>query len=173
MKRKLKKHPFAKIPGVMLNYVKVMTSKGVVKLPDFIQVSDYLSEDPEDEDEGVSAVWKKEKWADVKVGQYLLLRNDDPIPADVVIISSSTDEGTCFVETKNLDGETNLKIKRGIESFKHVTTPADCARITGVIETQPPTEKMYEFLGVANFNDGLSLNFNFAQIPACLLISII
>jgi len=33
------------------------------------------------------------------------------IPADVLIIRTSHKNGTCLIETKNLDGETNLKQK--------------------------------------------------------------
>ena len=36
---------------------------------------------------------------------------NDEIPADLVFISGSTGaEGTCYVTTANLDGETNLKV---------------------------------------------------------------
>lgn len=33
-------------------------------------------------------------------------------PADLVLLSSSNAEGVCYIETTNLDGETNLKIKK-------------------------------------------------------------
>ena len=36
---------------------------------------------------------------------------DEQIPADMILIKTSDRKGQCFVETKNLDGETNLKIK--------------------------------------------------------------
>lgn len=44
------------------------------------------------------------------------LRNRDAIPADVLILAASDDPpaGVCYVETKSLDGETNLKIRQGI-----------------------------------------------------------
>ena len=35
-------------------------------------------------------------------------------PADLVILSSSNPEGMCYIETMNLDGETNLKIKKAL-----------------------------------------------------------
>ena len=34
------------------------------------------------------------------------------MPADIIILKASGPKGTGFVETKNLDGETNLKIKQ-------------------------------------------------------------
>ena len=39
------------------------------------------------------------------------MKQNESIPADVLILTTSEPNGICFVETKNLDGETNLKQK--------------------------------------------------------------
>ncbi|EGR31814.1 phospholipid-translocating p-type flippase family protein, putative [Ichthyophthirius multifiliis] len=44
-------------------------------------------------------------------GNIVKIKQNQPIPADLVIILTSDQKGGCFVETKNLDGETNLKPK--------------------------------------------------------------
>jgi len=36
---------------------------------------------------------------------------DQFFPADLIVMQSSGDQGGLYVETKNLDGETNLKTK--------------------------------------------------------------
>ena len=51
------------------------------------------------------------RWGDVLVGDILLVRQNNAFPADMVLISCSEEDGVCYVETKNLDGETNLKNK--------------------------------------------------------------
>lgn len=51
------------------------------------------------------------------MGELVLLENNESIPADLVILETSEPDGICFVETKNLDGETNLKMKSVAEGF--------------------------------------------------------
>jgi P-type E1-E2 ATPase len=48
----------------------------------------------------------------VEVGDIIRLRKDGIIPADMLLLSTSHVDGICFIETANLDGETNLKQRR-------------------------------------------------------------
>lgn len=82
----------------------------------------------------------------------MLISSDQPIPADVVVLSTSEPDGVCYVETKNLDGETNLKIRRGVQSASHITTPQECLDFKAFIDVEAPNELMY------NFNATIRLN---------------
>ena len=61
------------------------------------------------------------KWRDVKVGDVIMVRENEFLPVDIIILRTSLDN-VCYIETKNLDGETNLKHKTapsfGKEQFK-------------------------------------------------------
>ena len=57
-------------------------------------------------------------WKDVKVGDILEIRDGESFPADMIFLSSSNIQGTAFVNTMNLDGETNLKEKMALEFTK-------------------------------------------------------
>ncbi len=61
--------------------------------------------------------WKFRKiaWQDVQVGDMVRITEDEAFfPADIVLLQSSTNQGLCNIETANLDGETNLKIKQAL-----------------------------------------------------------
>eukprot|EP00842_Homolaphlyctis_polyrhiza_P002742 jgi/Hompol1/3469/HPOL_003247-RA len=65
----------------------------------------------------------------------------------MIIISTSEEDSACYVETKNLDGETNLKIKRGIVELRSVRLPADCGEVRCHIDCEPPNSNLYSFSG--------------------------
>ena len=50
-------------------------------------------------------------WIDVQVGDILEVRNNEQIPADMIILATSDEQGTAYIETSNIDGESNLKMK--------------------------------------------------------------
>ena len=55
-------------------------------------------------------------WAELKVGMVVCLFKDQAVPADLVVLHSSNDEGISYVTTAGLDGETNLKIRKSVRT---------------------------------------------------------
>ena len=47
---------------------------------------------------------KKRASRDVVVGDIVILYSDDVVPADIVVLATSNADGSCFVETAQLDG---------------------------------------------------------------------
>jgi len=56
--------------------------------------------------------YQKCQWWDLNCGDIIILLKDDPLPADVLLLNCSDEEGIAYIETKDLDGESNLKQKR-------------------------------------------------------------
>jgi phospholipid-transporting ATPase len=50
------------------------------------------------------------EWADVVVGDLVRVKNWQPFPSDLLLISSSSADGQCYIETSNLDGYTSFPI---------------------------------------------------------------
>jgi len=90
-------------------------------------------------------------WKNVQVGDLLRIYNDDQIPADVIILSTSDPEGACYVETKNLDGETNLKLRHALRCGQSLKHARDCERAQFVIESEGPHPNLYQYSGVARW----------------------
>ena len=57
--------------------------------------------------------YESQHWKDIHCGDIIRVQENEFIPADLMILATS-DQDTCYIETKNLDGETNLKIKQAI-----------------------------------------------------------
>jgi phospholipid-translocating ATPase len=82
------------------------------------------------------------------VGRVVKVHEDEQFPADLVIINSSAPKGICYIETKNLDGETNLKHKQAVKEL--LPLAANDQEIlrnfnNAVIECEPPNEFLYKF----------------------------
>ncbi|KAJ2727799.1 phospholipid transporting ATPase, partial [Coemansia sp. D1744] len=91
--------------------------------------------------------WAITEWRHIHVGDIVLLREGDSVPADLVLLGSSDPDGTCFVETKNLDGETNLKSKHAPAATLHMTCPQQLSAFRCIIDAEPPSTLLYSFKG--------------------------
>lgn len=97
------------------------------------------------------ARFHQDYWKNVKVGDFVRIYNDDQIPADVVILSTSDPDGACYVETKNLDGETNLKVRHALRSGRKIKHARDCEKTQFTIESEAPQPNLYQYSGVTRW----------------------
>ncbi|XP_042401682.1 probable phospholipid-transporting ATPase 4 isoform X1 [Zingiber officinale] len=86
-------------------------------------------------------------WQDICVGDVIKVEKDNFFPADLLLLSSSYEDGICYVETMNLDGETNLKIKRSLEVTLSLEDDEAFKDFTGTIKCEDPNPSLYTFVG--------------------------
>ena len=97
------------------------------------------------------ARFKRDYWKNVQVGDFVRIYNDEAIPADIVILSTSDPDGACYVETKNLDGETNLKVRQALQAGRKVRHAKDCEKANFVIESEGPHPNLYQYSAVVRW----------------------
>jgi len=56
--------------------------------------------------------FKDVTWRKVEVGQIVKVEDEELFPADLLCLASALPDDVCFIRTTNLDGETNLKVRR-------------------------------------------------------------
>ena len=94
----------------------------------------------------------KKKWLDIIVGDIVKVENAGYFPADIIVLSTSEPDGLCYVETSNLDGETNLKIKQARPETALWLTSQHLSNVDGFIECELPNNSLYTFDGTFRFN---------------------
>lgn len=98
--------------------------------------------------------WQRSIWEDLRVGDFVKISDHESIPADVLICATSEDENVAFVETKNLDGETNLKSCNAVPALTHLRNAAACADPKNVfhVECDRPEVLMHKLVAAVDVN---------------------
>ncbi|VFQ92559.1 unnamed protein product [Cuscuta campestris] len=86
-------------------------------------------------------------WRNLRVGDIVKVEKDGFFPADLLLLSSSYEDGICYVETMNLDGETNLKVKRALEVTLPLEDDESFKGFRAVIKCEDPNPNLYTFVG--------------------------
>ncbi|KAJ3191400.1 hypothetical protein HK101_007812 [Irineochytrium annulatum] len=92
------------------------------------------------------------RWKDVVVGDIVRVENSEFFPADLILLSSSEPDALCYIETSNLDGETNLKIRQGLPETAEMLTPHHVAQMAGLVKSELPNNSLYTFEGTLRLN---------------------
>ena len=63
----------------------------------------------------------------------------------------------CYIETANLDGETNLKVRQAPKDLPVWMKSDDLEKLTGVVNCENPNRHLYEFSGNFQLDQGIGL----------------
>lgn len=106
----------------------------------------------------------------LKVGDIIRLEDEDPLPADILVLSSSDDFHRCQITTANLDGESNLKVAVEIlciistiastvvyiillqmrycpPGLPKLQSSSDFLNLHAILECEQPSANLYSFNG--------------------------
>ena len=58
--------------------------------------------------------FKKISSASIKVGDIIKIHHNERVPADLVLLQTTEKQGTVFIRTDQLDGETDWKLRKAV-----------------------------------------------------------
>lgn len=87
-------------------------------------------------------------------GDVVVVKDQENIPADMLVLACSDSDGTCYVDTSSLDGETNLKEKQAVGITKKTDSPSSLGTLTGTLTCQVPNKELSVFQGVLSIHGG-------------------
>uniref|UniRef100_A0A8C5GX01 Phospholipid-transporting ATPase n=1 Tax=Gouania willdenowi TaxID=441366 RepID=A0A8C5GX01_GOUWI len=99
-------------------------------------------------------------WKDVRVGDFVRLSCNESIPADMLLLHSSDPDGVCYIETANLDGETNLKQKQVVSGLPLQQVECSPETFHSHIECENPHKDLRRFSGFIEHNSGVRVGLH-------------
>uniref|UniRef100_A0A672J4P0 Phospholipid-transporting ATPase n=1 Tax=Salarias fasciatus TaxID=181472 RepID=A0A672J4P0_SALFA len=96
---------------------------------------------------------QNEKWMNVRVGDIIKLENKQFVAADLLLLSSTEPHGLCYIETAELDGETNMKVRQSVSVTSELGDPNNLASFDGEVVCEPPNNKLDRFCGTLYWRD--------------------
>ncbi|XP_058150160.1 probable phospholipid-transporting ATPase IM [Dasypus novemcinctus] len=114
---------------------------------------------------------QNEKWMNVRVGDIIKLENNQFVAADLLLLSSSEPHGLCYVETAELDGETNLKVRHALSVTSELGADiSSLAKFDGIVACEAPNNKLDKFTGFLSWKDSkYSLSNEKIILRGCVL----
>lgn len=91
--------------------------------------------------------WECIPWKKLQVGDIVRVKQDGFFPADLLLLASTNPDGVSYIETANLDGETNLKIRKALERTWDYLPPEKASEFKGEIQCEQPNNSLYTFTG--------------------------
>ncbi|WJX87421.1 Alanine--tRNA ligase, variant 2 [Trifolium repens] len=109
----------------------------------------------------VNGQFIEKKWKDIRVGEIIKINANEPIPCDFVLLSTSDPTGVAYVQTLNLDGESNLKTRYAKQETQFKFHEKE--RFNGLIKCEKPNRNIYGFQATMEV-DGKRLSLGSSNI---------
>lgn len=90
------------------------------------------------------------KWKKIRAGEVVKIYANETIPCDMVLLGTSDPSGVAYIQTMNLDGESNLKTRYARQETSMAAS--EWSAISGLIRCEQPNRNIYEFTANMEFN---------------------
>ena len=119
-------------------------------------------------------------WTEIRVGDVVMVKDDENFPADLLCLYSDLPDNVCFIKTTNLDGETNLKIRKPIDlkDGNENVTIENLLDLDLTLRAEPPNSNLHTFKGTVTLRNhvydtlnnasGVSMDKPYIEIPVTM-----
>ncbi|KAH8826760.1 hypothetical protein DL96DRAFT_1498140 [Flagelloscypha sp. PMI_526] len=115
---------------------------------------------PSDEEQGLASFMTRSvPSSSLQVGDLVILQKDQRVPADLVLLRTTDESGTCFIRTDQLDGETDWKLRVAIPETQKIASTGEgglaqkeIASLDAEIYADAPTKDIHAFIGTFTLN---------------------
>uniref|UniRef100_A0A667XYW8 Phospholipid-transporting ATPase n=1 Tax=Myripristis murdjan TaxID=586833 RepID=A0A667XYW8_9TELE len=105
-----------------------------------------------DATDDIVSTLRSERWMDVQVGDIIKLENNQFVTADLLLLSSSEPLNLIYIETAELDGETNLKVRQALTVTGDLGDNIESlAAFNGEVRCEPPNNRLDRFTGTLTY----------------------
>uniref|UniRef100_A0A8C4FU83 Phospholipid-transporting ATPase n=1 Tax=Denticeps clupeoides TaxID=299321 RepID=A0A8C4FU83_9TELE len=96
----------------------------------------------------------KVKSSSIQVGDLIIVEKNQRVPADMIFLRTSEKNGSCFLRTDQLDGETDWKLRLPVSCTQRLPTAADLLQIRSYVYAEEPNIDIHNFIGTFTREDG-------------------
>lgn len=95
----------------------------------------------------------KVKSSNIQVGDLIIVEKNQRVPADMIFLRTSEKNGSCFLRTDQLDGETDWKLRLPVACAQRLPTAADLLQIRSYVYAEEPNIDIHNFVGTFTRED--------------------
>uniref|UniRef100_A0A8D2LPF2 Phospholipid-transporting ATPase n=1 Tax=Varanus komodoensis TaxID=61221 RepID=A0A8D2LPF2_VARKO len=89
----------------------------------------------------------KVKSSNIQVGDLIIVEKNQRVPADMIFLRTSEKNGSCFLRTDQLDGETDWKLRLPVSCTQRLPTASDLLQIRSYVYAEEPNIDIHNFVG--------------------------
>uniref|UniRef100_A0A8C0FHK8 Phospholipid-transporting ATPase n=1 Tax=Bubo bubo TaxID=30461 RepID=A0A8C0FHK8_BUBBB len=95
----------------------------------------------------------KVKSSNIQVGDLIIVEKNQRVPADMIFLRTSEKNGSCFLRTDQLDGETDWKLRLPVTCTQRLPTASDLLQIRSYVYAEEPSIDIHNFVGTFTRED--------------------
>lgn len=89
----------------------------------------------------------------LKVGDLIIVDKDERVPADLVLLRTTEKNGSVFIRTDQLDGETDWKLRLAIPATQKLNNDINLYELNASIYAEKPQRDIHSFIGTFTRHD--------------------